>query len=431
MRVGLPDPQGLRSWNAALYAVSLSLLFAAFFVFPYAEVLGPLLGLASFALFNLVGLFGARPAKARTAELSLGAGFIDLQTSALRRWRIRTTDITGATTARTANGLRLTLQHRKRLQPITLEVETEADASKIRHALGIGHGGFGTIAWSTSTSPMMRAAFFGRLLAAAVALLAMAALVGNGLELFISVAMGLGQFAFIGAFLGVVGLLSRSAPPTVVMAADGLRLKTPRGWFSLPYGAILDVNDTPQGLVFSVPPPYGVVHVDCVGPRWGGPTDAGRKILVAQITAAAQRARGLGPQKDDVTWRVDTLRRAGESPRDWLVRLDMAGQLLSAGAGYRGNTLDAEDLWAILEDPEAEADLRAAAARVLRHSREPSTRVRIQTAVAAVRDEKIQRRLRIATSDDLDGASQELAYLDATEPRLPYAMPGRPMAERR
>ena len=48
----------------------------------------------------------------------------------------------------------------------------------------------------------------------------------------------------------------------------------------------------------------------------------------------------------------------------WLTRLDMQGQMLSAGPGYRGNMLDAEDLWAILEDPEAEAELRTAAARI-------------------------------------------------------------------
>src|SRR5262249_54758348 len=114
---------------------------------------------------------------------------------------------------------------------------------------------------------------------------------------------------------------------------------------------------------------------------------------------------------------VDVLRRKGETAREWLVRLDMAGQMLASGTGYRGNTLDTEDLWAILEDPEAEAELRAAAARVLRHA--PDTRVRIDAAVAAVREESTNRRLRIAIRDDLEAASQELAYLDATEPRPP------------
>jgi hypothetical protein len=94
----------------------------------------------------------------------------------------------------------------------------------------------------------------------------------------------------------------------------------------------------------------------------------------------------------------------------------MAGQLLASGPGYRGNTLDTEDLWAILEDPEAEAELRAAAARVLRHSRQPETRTRIDAAVAAVRDDDAQRRIRIAIAEDLDEASHELGALDAQSP---------------
>jgi hypothetical protein len=91
--------------------------------------------------------------------------------------------------------------------------------------------------------------------------------------------------------------------------------------------------------------------------------------------------------------------------------------LETSSAGYRGHTLDTEDLWAILEDPEAEADLRAAAARVLRHSQKPETRQRIDAAVAAVRDDVTNRRLRIAIRDDVDNASQELAMLDAQEPQ--------------
>jgi hypothetical protein len=41
--------------------------------------------------------------------------------------------------------------------------------------------------------------------------------------------------------------------------------------------------------------------------------------------------------------------------------------------------------------------------------------VRIDAALAAVRDEQTNRRLRIAVRDDLDGASQALAFLDAEE----------------
>jgi hypothetical protein len=52
---------------------------------------------------------------------------------------------------------------------------------------------------------------------------------------------------------------------------------------------------------------------------------------------------------------------------------------------------------------------------VLRHLPRPETRTRIDAAVAAVRDEAVTKKLRIAIRDDVDGASHELATLDAQE----------------
>jgi len=314
----------------------------------------------------------------------------------------------------------LTLQHQKREHPITLELADDAMGEKVRHALGIGHGGFGVIAWRTRGEASQRSAIVGRILAAATAFITIGATLGISTEAGAVAGFLLAVIGIIGAILGLAGLSSSLTEPSVVMGADGLRLKTPRGWFALPYEAIHHVEDHTKSLFFVVPEPYRSVIVEQVRPWMGGPSESERRMMVSQITAAAQRARGMGPQKNDVSGRIDVLRRNGESPRDWLVRLDMAGQMLSAGSGYRGNSLDVEDLWAILEDPEAEADLRAAAARVLRHSPVPETRVRIDAALAAVRDESTSRRLRIAIRDDLDGASQELAYLDATE-RQPSA----------
>jgi hypothetical protein len=99
--------------------------------------------------------------------------------------------------------------------------------------------------------------------------------------------------------------------------------------------------------------------------------------------------------------------------------------LETSSSGYRGHTLDTQDLWAVLEDPEAEPNLRAAAARVLRHSPKPETRTRIDAAVAAVRDEGVNKRMRIAIRDDVDNASQELQLLDLQEPLPPRAMQSR------
>jgi hypothetical protein len=415
MQVGFTDPQGPKRWRLLPYLGALAVFALGAFV-SLPGSLSAVLVLLGFALFNAVGLFQLRQRTPRNAELVLGPGFIEIKRAGTRNQKIRAKDITGGTSARTKNGFVFTMQLKNRDQPVTLELKTEDELVRLRHALGVGHSGFGTVAWTTQVDSNARTAATGRTMGflgfGLMSLLMMAMDDKNaatGLSAFI------GMFAGIGMLLGLVGLFSRTSDPTVVMAWDGLKLKSVRGWFALPYGMLAQLEDHKRGLVFHLPPPHPPVGVEKSSAIIGGLSEADRQTLIAQVTSAAQRARGLGPQKDDVRGRVDQLRRNGESPRDWLTRLDMAGQMLASGSGYRGNTLDAEDLWAILEDPEAEPELRAAAARVLRHSTRAETRVRIENAVAAVRDEATNKRLRIAVRDDLDGASQELAFLDASE----------------
>ncbi len=427
MRARFSDPEGPKAWRIAPYALPLLVLLFAVYG-PMRGVSATMTGFASIALFNALGLVSRRQRLPRTAELVCGPGYVDVTKTGSRNQRIWAADITGGTTARTSTGIALTLQHRKRQQPITLELPTEAEVEKVRLALGIGHGGFGVVAWQTQIDSNQRAAIFGRALAVAWTLLTIVAtLTGSG-DAGAVAGVLLGLFGVVGGILGFAGLLAPLSQPSVLMTANGLRLRTPRGWFALPYHAVLQIDDG-NVLSFTVPDPYKAVVVEHSSPLVGGLSDEDRRVLIAQVKAAALRARGMGPHKEDVTGRVDMLRRNGESPRDWLVRLDMAGQMLSAGAGYRGHTLDSEDLWAILEDPEADPELRAAAARVLRHSPAPETRVRIDTAVAATRDATTNQRLRLAIRDDVDAASQELAYLDATEARSSARMSTHPPAQ--
>ena len=101
----------------------------------------------------------------------------------------------------------------------------------------------------------------------------------------------------------------------------------------MPYDHVLGIEPVHGALRFRVPPPYHTVDVETAGTLMGtglGPDD--RDALIKQIMSASARARGLGTSKNDVTGRVDVLRRNGESPRDWLARLDMAGRMLEASA---------------------------------------------------------------------------------------------------
>lgn len=417
------DAQGPRRWRFLPYVVPILLLVGAIFAqFLDGGVRG-LMFAFSVMLGSIIGLVPQRQQKKRDAELVCGPGYVEIQKAGTRSQRVHAKQVYGATTARTRNGISLVLAHSERDEPIVIEVADEGEADQVRKALGIGHGGFGTIAWRTVMGSQRKGALVGKVLALfSTAMITGAALWGSWDAKILSSTF-LGMFGAAGVIFSIVDWLTHSAEPTVIMAPEGLRLRTTRGWFLLPYHQILGVEVEHDHLFFKVPEPWFQVAVPINGSLFGtGLSEEDRAALVAQIRSASERARGLGPQKHDPSARLDPLRRNGASVREWLERLDMAGQMLAQStAGYRGNTLEPEDLWAILEDPEAETELRAAAARVLRHSNLPETRVRIDAAVAAVREASANKRLRVATSDDLEAASLELAQLEAEEAknRLP------------
>jgi hypothetical protein len=415
MRVAFTDPQGSMMWRVLPFLGPIATFFFACFG-PLEGATAWMTAFLSLGAINFLGALSFRQRKARAAELEVRPGYVRVKKVGTRNQVIRARDIVGATTTRTREGLILTLQHALRDQPITIQVADDAEADRIRHALGIGHGGYGTIAWRSIPSGSRKGLVGSGLLAA---LSFLACVVFGAVDSDAGAALS-GIAAFTAMIIAFFCWLGRETTPSIVMTAEGVGLQTGHGWFRVPYEWIHRVADRGSAITFDVPPPYHRVAVTCTGPALGGLSSEDREVIVKQIEAAGQRARGLGPQKNDASARVDILRRNGQTPRDWLMRLDMQGQMLSSGSGYRGNTLDAEDLWAILEDPEAEPELRTAAARVLKHATHAEARPRIDAAVAAVREDGTSKRLRIAVQDDVEAASRELATLEAEETQAEF-----------
>jgi hypothetical protein len=417
MRAAFLDPKGPPIWRAAPYLPSALVVLAGLFG-PWSGGTSVLIVIGGLFSLNAAGLVPIRQRNRRTVELVCGPGHVDVKGGVTRTERIDAKSIVGGSTARTRSGLVLTLAHVRREAPLVLELESEADAERVRQSLGIGHDGFGAIGWRTSATGGSGTPHTSRAIALVSGLVIALAMVSGAVPLIALSAFFGGLVAFFATMIGAAGWFVAPELPTVLMTSDGLRLWTARGWFHLPYGNVLDVVVEKGCIRFVVPPPHHEVVVARSVPWAGdGLTEDEAVALVAQIRTAADRARGHGPRKADVTGRVEVLRRLGDSPRAWFARLDMAGQMLSAGAGYRGHPLEIEDLWLVLEDPDADAELRMAAARVLRSSGQPDAKVRIDTAVAAVRDEGAHAKLRIAVDDDVERASAELAEWDAREHR--------------
>src|SRR6185369_5929904 len=99
MQAGFSDPQGPRIWRMVPYLAPVLMLLTAIFAPPgwVSEVTATMLGIASVAIFNMIGLVGLRQRVPRTAEIECGPGYIEVKKSGSRNQRIAAKDITGAT----------------------------------------------------------------------------------------------------------------------------------------------------------------------------------------------------------------------------------------------------------------------------------------------------------------------------------------------
>ena len=357
-----------------------------------------LLGAALFVLPALVPRL--RP---REAEIVPGPGFVDIKRAGLLDQRIRGRSVKGASTAFLTQGIGLVLQHGDR--PITLELHEDRDADAVRDALGIGHHGFGRVGWTVHSAPRISMAQMVWVAFAGVC--GVAAVMGTSLK---AQTLGLAVGALFAGYFYLLSKRERAKRPQPVgieLEPRGVILLEPRG--EIPYGAIIDAKVTDYGIVILTVPQFNQEPIHVRTRRHMTPEE--RAHCVAQIIAAARRARGLGPREPLVSGQVEDLARGAADARGWLLRLDATAQQMASGAGYRGVAVDHTELWAALEDHEADEHVRAAAARVLVRT-DKESRKRIQAIAASTRDKITERRIRVVLEPDIDEASRELDELD-------------------
>lgn len=398
MRARLVDPKG-PLWTRLVPTAGAALLLGAglfFFNGPGDTLIKTALLMMSMGLTIGRVLFGKH--SPREAEIALGPGYVDVKGAGLLNQRIRGRRVKGASTAFLAHGgVGLVLQRPGR--PIALELRDEADANAARDALGIGHHGFGKVAWRAKAYAQIKSW-------TPVALLAMAILVvQSGEDLYPLLFMG-GNLLFIGLVIAVTVQMQKPRS-AIEIEPRGVVLSVPR--CEIPYGAILDVAATQDGISIVVDPRF---HNGRIETRTRGSlTDDERDHCIAQITSAVRRARGLGPREPLVSGQVEELARGSDDTRAWLLRLDAMAQQMMSGAGYRGLAVDSTELWSALENHEADVHVRAAAARVLARTDQQS-RKRIQTIAGSARDKQTEKRIRIVLDPDVDHACSELDELD-------------------
>ncbi len=312
---------------------------------------------------------------------------------------IHAREIVGATTARSSHGVSLALARRWRKAPVILDIASDAALLAICKSLGIGHHGFGEIV--ATAKPRGIGAL--RAIGQAGALLAC---IGG-----ILTPNPFAPLAFL-AMIGV-GLLWAVAfvmPPAFIrMTSHGVFVPTITGKAFAPFNAITSLELTRNELVMEVS------ALDGTPITWRAPIETSSwargamnrtelERVVEQVRAAVDRANGRYVIKDESENAIATLKRnAGESLRAWFARIDTLGT--SHAGGYRAMTIDESALWTLLEDPEAQPDTRAGAARLLARVAPEELKVRVANVLATERSKSA--RLRISASLDEETLDEE------------------------
>jgi hypothetical protein len=412
IKATLHDPMG-PLWTRLAVPLSAGALLVG------ACVDGPLQALLFFAgpIIAFINLYVPWRFRSRPCEVVLLPGAVRVQEAGIFSQTLRARSVNALSVARTERGpgvwggsaergapsWSVAIQRPLRGGvPLVLEVATEADARRIREVLGVGRQGYGYLAFTTAPRRVPTLEYAGQFC------LLMIILCGLGL----TTAGGPAVMALV-----VAAALPFLRPPMtarkIFFDAEQVRVPDGPGWRDISYREISRVVRFPYHIAIALHSGEMVV-VPFAPTRWTleGMTLEEADHVVAQLACAARRAQdGCGNEEEDVLSRLAALRQGRLLARDWITRLDTCAQMIRRGGGYRGPAFEQHDLWNVLESPDADPELRGAAARILLRIA-PQARVRVDAVVASMRDEGEVKRVRILLEPDAEKASDELDAFD-------------------
>ncbi|NOU30802.1 MAG: hypothetical protein HOO96_23125 [Polyangiaceae bacterium] len=413
----LHDPRGPRWLGFVWIAFALMLFVGGFLATGLPALAGMLFALCGVAL-NLGPFFPLRWAPV-IANVELHPGALRIRNAGLRDREVTAKQVQGATTARSDGGVMLHLGGvAEGGTPLALEFDSDDEAAQAREALGIGHHGFGKLSWEPSPGDASGGRNVFRIISAVLFFLCAASAAGAAVE-----SSWWALYAVCTTFgvitLGLGALLSMLAwsSPRVHVSSDGVSFDAGGVGRFIRWGDIATVNHAKDHVALSYAHGHPPLVVPTALTRWSrrGMAAADQEAFLAVVQSGARRARGEGPRKEEVAARIEVLQRGGAASRDWLARLDVEAQRLQAG-GYRGSVMDKDDLYRVLGDPDADTEIRAAAARILLRVDPSAARVRVDHALATSRDPTEEARIRLATESDLERAGEALDQLPAAPP---------------
>ena len=417
------DPKGPVGWRLLPYAGGLVGFAATLGALAAQSV--PAIACGAIATMAAIAAAPLLPGRwrPRRAELEVHPGHVRVHAGAASQ-TLRPQDVEGASTADRGGGrVVMSIARRGRSGvPIALELDSAADAARVRDALGIGHAGFGAVVWPLRPRGEGALRAYAKvalgLALAAYLLLALAVLALGGLVEG-PAAAGVLVLVFVLGFLALLSVAHRGSgsftpesEPRIALWGDGLHLAFEGAARTLPFSDVASAATERDRLVIETTGGERILLPFPPTELSRGLSREDQAVVLAQIRAAAARARGLGTPRPEVPETVGELaHRPSEPAIEWLARVERSAALLRQG--YRGATFEPEDLWSVLDDPDAPADLRAAAARILVRV-DDGARPRVAALAEATRDDRERLLLLTADSDaeafapEIDAALEDL-----------------------
>lgn len=405
-----PWARSRRRRVAASVAASITGALAAFAIFasflsmpggPFEELAVPLLSIG-FALgyfgvpiLHLLFAFGPRP-RPREVDVVLAPGEVRVPTTG---HVIRARDVLGASSAAHDGGFVLHVDERRSPGPHAFVVRTEEELDALRRALGVGHDGSGAVDFPLSRDP---SSIFAVIAAASTFMCS-----GLSMPLLL-------VWPFLKAWpraWRTRDLLTMTPSGVVIGRQGAAGAAAGAAGFEIPYDRIGEVR------VGAAPVTLQLVGQDSallttLYARTMREDDARR--LASQIETAARRSRGGAAPRTSALDRIAALRRAGQSARDWLARVDASDHLL-ARDGYRAAPIDPEDLRRVLDDPTEAFEDRLAAGRFLVRAEGEAARVRVEESLLNARVDP--KRVRVALEAPPEEAAEAFEAAEAEAER--------------
>jgi hypothetical protein len=375
------DHSGPTHKRFAMWLVGFSLMFVSWVLFRESmKEFAVAAFAAAFVMPSLLNhIISIRKPKHAVAHLLPGK--LKLQSDLLFSQTIKPKQIQGATTAIIGGEVLVVLQVGTRL--VGLYLPDNDAARRVWKHLGMGYRGVGRLQWRHPITVEHLPILF----------LMMGAMIPFWVLGLAIESAPLGVLAMAVISLSIWPLVSAKSALCAEMYDTGFVSRLGNEW--VPYNQVKNIEKEDTKVHVRANGKHENVYLETSGgiAKSKVPEEQVNWLMLL-LEAAQRRAQRDGGRPESVNEMVRQLGEQSKQDPQWTEKLDMVAATMNRSA-YRGLSLDEQDLWQALENPDASGYERAVAARVL-VTRNENAKVRVQESAQSVREVETEKLIRQA-----------------------------------